>query len=193
MRFFIYGIVGLIVLVLIFVVVVVILIFTGGRDLDAECGDRLIDTSPFSSTQFDDEWDDFDDAIGAGQSRFLIFVEGAVMQRADAWLLEENIDELREVTICLFSDDIGEAKGKIKVPVLPDISAKIRGTMDLSGNFPVLTIDDIDIGNAGFIIDIFGLESEIKDAINEALDNLDLQNAPYQLAIGAGSATISGG
>ena len=30
-------------------------------------------------------------------------------------------------------------------------------------------------------------------AINEALDNLDLDNAPHQLVIGEGTATISGG
>lgn len=174
-------------------VVVVILAFTGGPNLDAECGDREVDTTPFSSAQFDDNWDNFDDAIAAGQSSVLVLGEGAMTQRADAWLIEEGIDELREVTICLFADGFGEAKGKVRVPALPDISAKIRGSIDLSGTSPVLTIDEIDIGNAGFVIDLFGLKGEIEDAINEGLNKLDLENAPYQIVFADGTATISGG
>jgi len=57
----------------------------------------------------------------------------------------------------------------------------------------VLTIDDIDIDNADFIIDLFGLEGKIEDAINEGLDELDLKNAPCQIVFSDGTATISGG
>ena len=103
-----------------------------------------------------------------------------------------NIDEIREVTICFFAG-VGEARGKGAIPVLPDITAKIRGRIVLSGTVPVLDIEDIDIGSAGFIIDLFGLEGDIEDAVNLALDDLDLENAPYGVIFEAGSVTISGG
>lgn len=192
-RTILFALGGLVGVIIIFVVVVVILVFAGGPNLDAECGDRTIDTSPYSSSGFDDKWDAFDDILSAGGSASETFNDSEITQRADAWLLEENIDELEEVTICLFADGTGEAKGKIDLPVLPGISAKITGTMDLSGPSPRLTITDLDIGSAGFLVDLFGAKNEIEDAINDGLEELSLDNAPYRLAISEGTATISGG
>ena len=99
------------------------------------------------------------------------FSEAEATQRSRALLLEKNIDEIHEVTICFFAG-VGEARGKGAIPVLPDITAKIRGRIVLNGTVPVLEIEDIDIGSAGFPIDLFELEGEIEDAGNLALDDL---------------------
>ena len=120
------------------------------------------------------------------------FSEAEATQRSQAFLLEKNIDEIREVTICFFAG-VAEARGKGAIPVLPDITAKIRGRIVLNGSVPVLEIEDIDIGSAGFLIDLFGLEGEIEDAVNLALDDLVLENAPYGVRFEAGTVTISGG
>lgn len=107
-------------------------------------------------------------------------------------LLEKNINEIREVTICFFAG-VGEARGKGAIPVLHDIRAKIRGRIVLSGTVPVLEIEDIDIGSAGFLIDLLGLKDDIEDAVNLALDDLDFENAPYGVRFEAGNVTINGG
>ena len=72
------------------------------------------------------------------------------------------------MNICLFADGVGEGRGKIDVPGLPDINAKIRGRIDLSGDVPVFDIEDFDVGSAGFIVNAFGAKGAIEDAVNEA-------------------------
>ena len=178
--------------VVIFVVVVGILVFASGPSLEAECDDRAVNTTGLSSAAFDDTWDAFDDRVASGVTTTVGFSEAEATQRSRAFLLEKNIDEIREVTICFFGG-VGEARGKGAIPVLPDITAKIRGRIVLNGTVPVLEIEDIDIGSAGFLIDLFGLEGEIEDAVNLALDDLFLENAPYGVRFAAGTVTISGG
>jgi hypothetical protein len=177
----------------VFVIVVVILVFTGGPSLEAACGDRSIDTTQHTSAAFDNKWDAFDDRVAAGQPSTVAFDEAELTQRVQAFLIDEDIEEIKEVTICLFADGSAEAKGKIDVPVFPDISASIKGRVDLVGNVPVFSIDDFDVGNTGFLVDAFGAEGEVEDGVNEALEKLDLKNAPYGVAIGEGVATVNGG
>ncbi len=38
------------------------------------------------------------------------------------------------MTICLFADGMGEGRGQIDVPGLPDINAKNSGRIELSGD-----------------------------------------------------------
>ena len=184
---------GLVSAAVIFVVVVVVLVFAGGPSLDAVCGNRTIDTAGHASGAFDDKWDSFDDRVAAGQQSAITFDEAELTQRVQAFLIDEDIDEIKEITICLFADGAAEGKGKIDVPVFPDISTKIRGRVDLVGNVPVFEIDDFDVGSTGFLVDAFGAEGEVENAVNLALENLDLKNAPYRVVIGDGVATVSGG
>ena len=174
-------------------VVVVVLVFAGGPSLDAACGDRTIDASQHASAAFDDKWDVFDDQVAAGQASTISFSEAELTQRVQAFLIDEDIEEIQDVTVCLFADGSAEVKGKVDVPVLPDISAKIKGRVDLVDSVPVFSIDDFDVGNTGFLVDAFGAEDEVEDGVNEALENLRLKNAPYGVAIGAGVATVNGG
>ena len=173
--------------------VVVILVFVGGPSLDAECGDREIDASRHTSAAFDGKWDAFDGQVASGQRSTVAFDEAELTQRAQAFLVVEDIEEIKEVTICLFADGIAEGKDKVDIPVFPDVSVKIRGRIDLSGNVPVFEIDDFDVGSTGFLVDTFGAADEVEDGVNEALEKLDLKNPPYRVNISEGIATVSGG
>ncbi len=177
----------------IFVIVVVILVFAGGPNLDAECGDREIDASRHTSAAFDGKWDAFDDQVAGGQRSTVAFDEAELTQRAQAFLVAEDVEEIKDITICLFADGLAEGKGKVDVPFFPDISVKIRGRIDLSGNVPVFEIEDFDVGSTGFLVDSFGAEGEVEDGVNEALEKLDLRNPPYRVAISEGIAAVTGG
>ena len=169
------------------------LVYVGGPNLDAECDDHEIDASPHTSAAFDGKWDAFDSRVAGGQRSTVAFDESELTQRAQAFLVDEDIEEIKEVTICLFADGIAEGKGKVDVQVFPDISVKIRGRIVLSGNVPVFEIDDFDVGSTGFLVDAFGAKDEVEDGVNEALEELDLNNPPYRVDISEGIATVTGG
>jgi len=183
---------GLVVAAIIFVIVVVILVFVGGPDLEAKCGEREIDVSDQTETAFDDKWDAFDAAIGAGRSAAVDFDEAELTQRAQTFLSTEDVEEIKEVTICLFADGTGEGKGKVDVPGLPDISAKIRGRITLDGDVPKFEIDDFDVGTTGFLVDVFGAEGEVERAVNEALEKVDLRHPPYRVEVDEGVVRVAG-
>lgn len=175
---------------LIFVVVVLALTFIGGPSLEAECGDRTVE-APFPlALQFDDKWGGFDDRLDTGQSDNVSFSESETTARATAFFLEHGIDEIRDITICFFGDaQEGEMRGKADLPVLPNVTAKLRGRMDLSGPVPLLTITDIDIGSLpGFLTNL--IDGPIEDAINDGLADLDLAHR-YTIRFGDGTMTVN--
>ena len=176
----------------VFVIVVVILVFVGGPDLDAECDDRVINPAGHSDSAFDAKWEAFDDAVGTGVAASVVFDEAELTQRAQSFLIAEDVEEIEDVNICLFADGVGEGRGKIDVPGLPDINAKIRGRIDLSGDVPVFDIEDFDVGSAGFIVNAFGAKGAIEDAVNEALEEIHLGHSPYRIVIEEGRVTVSG-
>ncbi len=187
------AVVGLFSAVVIFVIVVVILVFAGGPNLDAECGDRLIDPAGHTDAAFDAAWESFDGEVGAGVASSVAFVEAELTQRVQSFLIAEDVEEIRDVIICLFADGTGEGRGQIDVPGLLDINAKITGRIDLSGDVPVVDIEDFDVGSAGFIVNAFGAKGAIEDGINEALKEVALDHPPYQIVIDEGRVAISGG
>lgn len=63
----------------------------------------------------------------------------------------------------------------------------------MTGGVPVFVIDDFDVGNTGFLVDLSGVEGEVEDGVNEALEKLSLKNSPYGVEIAVGTATVSGG
>jgi hypothetical protein len=186
-------VVGLFSAAAIFVIVVVILVFAGGPNLDAECGDRLIDPAGHTDAAFDATWSTFDDAVGAGVAASVVFDEAELTQRVQSFLIAEDVEEIKDVIICLFADGTGEGRGQIDVPVFPDINAKITGRIDLSGVVPVFDIEDFDVGSAGFIVNAFGAKGAIEDGVNEALKEVTLEHPPYQIVIDEGRVTVSGG
>ncbi|GAF89632.1 unnamed protein product, partial [marine sediment metagenome] len=71
-----------------------------------------------------------------------------------------------------------------------DVTVKVSGDLDFSGEHPRIDDLDIDVGSVpGFITG--GLEGVVKGVINDQLDHIDVE---HQLSItfGEGTATLSG-
>ena len=182
---------------MIFVGVMVALVFVGGPNAEAVCGDRVLDADPAPDRLFDPRWDGFDAFLDTGVPDSLDLEDEVVTARARDFLtVDHDVDEIVDVVICFSgpreSGGQGEAevRGEVAIPVLPDVSASIRGRMDLTGERPVLEITDIDLGSVpGFITS--GIKGAIEDALNEALEDVELQHR-YRLEFRDGFARVNG-
>lgn len=142
-------------------------------------------------------WNDFEAALDAGQSRTITFNESDVSSRADTYLQEKNAP-VENVTICFHEGD-AEASAKVDVPGLGDIpilgglfntNARIRGTMDLSGDHPRITITELEAGNLpGFASD--QIKGGIEDIVNDRLDDLNIKHE-YGVTFREAEVQISG-
>ena len=181
----------------VFVGVMILLVFVGGPSGEAACGDRVLDPSPSPDRAFDPRWDGFDEFLETGVPDSLDLEEDVVTARAREFVeVEHEVDEITNLVICFFGPEEegglgeGELRGRVAIPVLPDVSASIRGRMDLGGEHPVLEITDIDVGSVpGFITG--GIEDGIEDALNETLQDIDLQHR-YNLDFRDGFARVNG-
>lgn len=191
------GVGTLVLAAVVFVGVMILLVFVGGPSAEAVCGDRVLDPAPSSDRAFDPRWDGFDEFLDTGVPDSLDLEEDVVTARARDFLeTEHEVDEITGLVICFFGPEEagglgdGEVRGRVAIPVLPDVSASIRGRMDLSGTHPVLEITDIDLGSVpGFITG--GIEDGIEKALNEALVDIDLQHR-YNLEFRDGLARVNG-
>ena len=156
--------------------VAVVLTFVGGPDLSTACGDRTVTAGPELAAEFDRKWDGFSETLERGDAATVIFTENEVMARAVAFLRDESIDEIRNITPCIFSGvdgGEGEIRGKVDLPVLPDVDARLRGVIDLIGPSPRIDITEIDIGSLpGFLSG--PLDNAVADAVNAGLRETDL-------------------
>ena len=191
------GVGTLVVGAMIFVGVMVLLVFIGGPNAEAVCGDRVLDTAPTADRSFDPRWDGFDEFLDTGVPDSLDLEEDVVTARAREFLeIDHEVDEIGQVVICFFGPEaqgelgVAEVRGRVAIPVLPDVSASIRGRMDLRGAHPVVEITDIDLGSVpGFITS--GIETGIEKALNEALVDVDLRHR-YNLDFRDGFARVNG-
>jgi len=173
----------------IFVVVMVVLLFVGGPDLSAICGNRAVDLSR-SGQAFDDVWDAFNARIDGGATDLITVDEGLVTSRARSFLSDESVDDIRDVTICINGAGLNEARGRVAIAVLPDVTAVLTGDIDLSGSHPVITITEIDVGSLpGFVSDL--VDGQIESGVNRAIKEVDLRHR-YSLQAGGGIASVEG-
>lgn len=181
----------------VFVGVMILLVFVGGPSAEAVCQDHVLDPAPASDRAFDPRWAGFDEFLDTGVPDSLDLEEDVVTARAREFLeVEHDVHEIADLVICFFGPEetggLGDAevRGRVAIPVLPDVSASIRGRMDLGGEHPVLEITDIDLGSVpGFITG--GIEDGIEDTLNEALQDVDLQHR-YNLEFRDGFARVNG-
>lgn len=134
------------------------------------------------SKEWQTVWDSFSDSLDAGQAKSIAYSESQASSRADTYLREKDAP-LQHVAIC-FHDGEGEAKANVNVPVLVDLpligdifatNVGIRGTIDLSGPKPKITIRELDAGNLpGFVGD--QLKGRIESIVNDRLDDLTVKH-----------------
>ncbi len=180
-----------------FVAVMVILVFVGGPTSTAVCGERALAVGSGAGLRFDGRWDGFDAFLDTGVPESLDLEEAEVTERARSFLTVENdVDEIRDVVVCFLGPEEagglgrGELRGKVAIPVLPDVSGRVRGRLDLSGPQPALEVTDIDLGSVpGFLTSRAG--GAIEEAINAALADVALQHH-YTIDFFEGFVRING-
>ena len=180
--------VGAITGVVTLVVVLAVLAAFVGSPGECDSGDREVVVSSALAQQLQDKLDTFDEQLDAGQAASFTFDESEATSRGQQFLDDENapIDDLK---IC-FHPEGPSASGKLSAVLGLDVTVKVSGDLDLSGEHPRIDDLDIDIGSVpGFITG--GLEGIVKGVINDQPDHIDVE---HQLSItfGEGTATLSG-
>ncbi len=182
------AIIVILIAAVIFVGVNVILAFSGGPG-PCTPGGGPITVSAANADGFQQKWDGFDAILDGASPSSVSFNESEISSRADQYIREETDVDFKDIRICIH-DGFGEATGSLEAILGLNTEVKISGTLDLTGDTPVAQIDDIEIGNVpGFITD--AIEGFVDDAIDEALENIDLKHT-YTPALTEGNAQIDG-
>jgi hypothetical protein len=153
-----------------------------------DSGDREVQTSPALAQQFQDKLDTFDDQLDAGQAASFTFDESEATSRGRQFLDDENAP-IEGLKVCL-NPEGPSASGNLSAALGLDVSVKVAGDLDLSGEHP--RVDDlaIDVGGApGFITG--GFEGIVQDVINDQLAHIATEHR-LTITFGEGTATLSG-
>jgi len=159
-----------------------------GSPGECDSGDREVESSSALAQQFQAKLDDFEAELDAGQAASFTFDESEATSRGREFLEEENAP-IEDLKVC-FNPEGPSASGKLSAVLGLDVTVKVSGDLDLSGEHPHIDDLDIDVGSVpGFITG--GLEGVVKGVINDQLDHIDVE---HQLSItfGEGTATLSG-
>lgn len=161
------------------------LMATGGPEPCEPGGGELV-INQANSDSFQRNWDSFQEAVDAGQAGAVTFTESEIASRAESWANEEDAP-FNDLRVCIH-DGAGEATGEMKVLGLT-VSARIAGTLTLSGENPEATIEDISVGNVpGFLLR--PVEFAIENAIEEGLGEIEIDH-DYGLTLEDGKATVA--
>ncbi len=177
---------GVIMFAVIVVVVVGVMAFSGGP---AACtpGGGVIVIDAANADSFDAKWDQLDAALGSGDPGSIVLNESEVSSRANEYI-DSKASDLGDVQVCIHNG-VGEVTGEVDVFVGTG-KFKVTGTVDLSTGVPVVDFQDIEVGNVpGFVLGPF--ESAVEDAIQELLNDLDLDHT-YVPTLTEGQAQIDG-
>jgi hypothetical protein len=186
-------IIGLVLLLVILVVaffgVVGILAATGGPSACTPGGSAEIVVSDANAASFQQKWDAFADQLNAGQPATVTFNESEVTSRANQWARDETIDFDDDIRICIY-DGSGEATATFGGGWV-DTKVSVAGTVTFEGATLQAQVDDIEIGNLpGFMVG--PLEGTVEDAIQSALDDIELDEHTYTVTLTPGQATVNG-
>ena len=172
----------------IFAGVNVILALSGGPG-PCTPGGGPITVNAANADGFQQKWDGFDAVLDGGSPSSASFDESEVTSRADQYISDETDVDFVDVRICIH-DGFGEATAKLETILGLETKVKIKGNLDLSGDHPETLDLEIDIGNVpGFITN--AIEGFVEDAIDEALENIDLSHT-YTPTLTEGNAQIDG-
>jgi hypothetical protein len=193
-HFFTGSILGIISGILLSVVIVVVvlgivttaLMATGGPE-PCEPGSDDIVINQANSDAFQEKWDAFELSLDNGTTATVTFTESEISSRAEAWVNEEDAP-FENIRVCLH-EDAGEGTGTVNVLGM-DVNVLVKGTLDLSGDKPSATIDDIEVGNVpGFMM--APVEWIVEQAIEGGMEDLEIDH-DYTLDINEGEVVISG-
>jgi hypothetical protein len=147
---------------------------------------------------FQQTWDSINAQLAAGATEVTLgFSESEVTSRAAAYL-DERDAPLDDLTIC-FHDGYAEARASVEVPGASDLplvggafdtTARITGTLDLTGEHPQLVVTDFDAGNLPGIVED-ELRDSVEDSVNDRLTGLTLRYDYTSLVFTEGTATIT--
>jgi len=178
------GVVGLAVLL---VVVVAVMAFVGSPG-ECDSGDREVESSSALAQQFQDKLDNFNEQLDAGQAASFTFDESEATSRGREFLEEKNapVDDLK---VC-FSPEGPSASGNLSAVLGLDVTAKVSGDLDLSGEHPRVDNVSIDVGGVpGFVAG--GFEGAVRDVVNDQLAHINVKHR-LTITFGEGTATLSG-
>jgi len=153
-----------------------------------DSGGREVQTSDALAQQFQGKLDVFNDQLDAGQPASFTFDESEATSRGRQFLDDENAP-INDLKVC-FNPDGPSASGNLSAVLGLDVSVKVSGHVDFSGEHPHVSDLDIDVGGApGFITGNF--KGVVEGVINDQLAHID---TAHQLSItfGEGTATLSG-
>jgi hypothetical protein len=155
-------------------------------------GGGPITVSDANVAAFQQKWDAFDQLLDAGSPTSATFSESEVTSRAAQFIEEETGVDVDDLQIC-FHDGFAEVSGKLSSGIGVGSKVRIQGTVDLSGERATASVDEVEIGAVpGLLVDVaetIGLDAN--DALNEALDELNLQHR-YVPMFSEGSVEVSG-
>ena len=176
--------------VIVFGVVMSALAVSGGS---GQCtpGGGTITISAANADSFDQKWDDMDAILDGGSPSSITLDESEISSRADRYFRDETVLDVSDVRVCIH-DGFGEATGSIDAVAGLGVDVSLKGTVDLSGDAPKITIDDIDIGNVpNFLIDVTDTIIGVESDINGALDDITLKHT-YTATLTEGQVQIDG-
>ncbi len=169
--------------------------YLAADQINSQPRDAAFDST--SAQQWQQRWDQFRAQLDAGQPTSVTFSEKEVTSRAAEYLKEKNAP-LEDLTVCFHKGE-AEARAKAKLPALSDLpllggafdtQVRVRGTIDMTGEQPRITISAIDAGNLpDFATN--RIKSKLEDAINDRLSNLRLAHK-LTATFSEGQAQISG-
>ena len=182
------AIIVLLIAAVIFVGVNVVLAFSGGPG-PCTAGKPPITVDAANASTFQEKWDAFDVILDGGSPSSVTFSESEVTSRADQFIKDEANVDFADVRICIH-DGFGEATAKLETILGLETKVKITGNLDLSGDHPKALDLEIEIGNVpGFVTN--AIEGFVKDAVDEALEDIDLSHT-YTPTLTEGESQIPG-
>jgi hypothetical protein len=182
------GVVGIVVGGAALVVVLTAAAAFVGSPGGCDSGGREVQTGDALAQQFQGKLDVFNDQLDAGQPASFTFDESEATSRGRQFLDDQNAP-INDLKVC-FNPDGPSASGNLSAVLGLDVSVKVSGQLDLSGEHPHVNDLAIDVGGApGFITGSF--KGVVEGVINDQLAHIDTD---HQLSItfGEGAATLSG-
>ena len=133
------------------------LVYTGTPE---PCVDRVVSVSIGDRVEFQTKWDGFK-LRSASALASEIFNESQVTAKGVQFLEEEDVD-IEDLQVFFCQEGYAEATGTVVIAG-PDINFLVRGTLDLSDQFPRIDIEKVQAGNLPGFLRLGGVANSIDD------------------------------